>query len=441
MSVSLSLVLMALLHRKSVSWCKSVDSWDNTLDDDDTPSPAKEYFYCPVKGCSMKFGTEDDVEMHLVSSNGKGHKKYKDSPEINYKYYKFGCFYSGCHRRFQRKDDLFCHLYRDEIDGHHCGYTCLHLQSIDDWITTTKATNSESVTRNKRKNANSSNGEKSSNNKKQKRNAFDILMRSAKVPNAFSYRFKLLSEEEYILFILPKHYSDYEQYRKHGCTDQVLNNAMVSIANHAYEASKTIDQRQRIKVIGPNNQILPPPPMEPSSGACIQSLTVCFMDPIYDSSQNFQLETHSIPNGDYWLEDDDDLCYDSQRDKDEHFPRANKILGFVLTYSDGIQLEIGNLRGTHREVTLVAPDNDDHISVVFAQPLYCDDDDEYNCYRNGKYELCVSTREESSFTFANGRISTNLGGHSSYHIDTNDHHDVPELEKLFRLIDSNDTKM
>lgn len=110
-------------------------------------------------------------------------------------------------------------------------------------------------------------------------------MRSAKVPNAFSYRFKLLSEEEYILFILPKHYSNYEQYRKHGCTDQVLNNAMESIANH--EASKTIDQRQRIKVIGPNNQILPPPPMEPSSGACIQSLTVCFMDPIYDLSQNF----------------------------------------------------------------------------------------------------------------------------------------------------------
>ena len=371
--------------------------------------------------------------------------------------YKFQCPTNGCDRRFQFEGELYSHLYM-ESKVHHSEYTCRlkkedndslqhFMEKKEQWPRVTSAKKIQKSilcyfpaqnTRSAKKRIGAKLSNKCTSDAKKMKNQEEIISDVEK----FGNKFKLIEEID-----LCPYYSDYMQYRRIECTDYDLDIAIEVISLHALSLIKVQSYKDHesrypknkdVDLVGQQdnkeeasmkklNQILPPPPSKPSSGAYIRSLTVCFTGRLenHRSNHKFHLDTKSVDSTDYWLENG------AIQDYSGNNQLYYKILGFVVTYSDEIQIEIGNLRGTHHEVTLVVA-TDDYITKVFTSDDNCSSLKDYS--DNDMYELCVSLKDPA-FTFAQGTIYSNSGGHSSSNRSKGD--DNPKLEILSRLVKSN----
>jgi len=297
-----------------------------------------------------------------------------------------------------------------------------------------------------------------------KENAFDILMKTARTAGAF----ELVLEEN------PWHMEDdidfdeawnnlNHYHNKDYYYDPVFQKAMNKIGNHTFRGS-TLDEK--LLKTGKSYQdifldsfvlcttsaddedvtvALPAPVTEPSNAAHVVSLTVCFGRSKMDMKKKYngsQPEVRSVESLEYWRETAPTYDYSS----DKHL---RPVLGFVVRYSDGAEIEVGSLRGSFWEGTLVLSPGDS-ISRLYlindndGNSFHNDDEDSYTSSKDSDVEdddnkseenddleedeedeedddneenintVYIETETETYFIIKNGEVMADEGGGSSY---------------------------
>jgi len=260
------------------------------------------------------------------------------------------------------------------------------------------------------------------------KNAFDVIMKNAKHPGAFAFGLVEDTEDLYE--------TEYENY-KHLC-DTTLISAMEKLEFCACEQRTLIESKYKPKEESPLISQMPgdtsckvqSPSEEPSQHSYIYSLTVCYSGDV-KKEEEYKLQSQTLPSPIYWK---DEGVFPSEYEYNDDSNDHKRILGFVVTFSDGVQVEIGDLKRTCYEATMIitghyfdfirsvefyatSREDDYHISYISednakdsssSNNIVQDDYDPED--KNIFHQIYVETEEGTCFLFEKGKLWTVSGG-------------------------------